>query len=296
MVGSALLRRHIGRLFAALRQETGHTQEWAADKLDRSVITIQRIEAGSQCVRFRDFEVHAMCDLYQASPEDREALLGLTRETHNGKNKSWWLDYTETALPNWFGLYVSLEDSARTIRQYEPELIPGLLQTRAYAEEITSAPPGFIASEEAERRVTVRMARQALLTNPRPPHLSVILNEAVLCRQVGGPKVMAEQLRHLLELSRSLGVAIRVLPFAAGAHGGMASAFTILDFPYALRSSEPLEPPVVYVDSLTGALYLNKPSEVYAYELAWDHLGNGALDEDASRKRITEALEGFDNG
>ena len=199
-------------------------------------------------------------------------------------------------LPNWFGLYVSLEDSARTIRQYEPESIPGLLQTRAYAEEVTSAPRGLINGQEVERRVNVRMARQSLLTNPRPPHLSVILNEAVLRRKVGGPKVMVEQLMHLIDVSRSLSVMIRVLPFDAGAHGGMTSAFTILDFPQAARSKEPLEPPLVYVDSLTGALYLNKPSEVQAYELAWDDLGNRALDEDASRKRITDALEEFGNG
>ena len=226
-----------------------------------------------------------------------ELLLALTAETRNGRKKSWWHDYTETALPEWFGLYVSLEDSADTICQYESELVPGLLQTRAYAEQVISTPAGYIDAEEIQRRVHVRMERQSLLTRPRAPHLIVVLNEAVLRRPVGGATVMAEQLGHLLDITQRVSVSIRVVPWSAGIHGGLAAAnsYVMLDFPTDTHTAEPLEPPLVYVDTLTGAMYLNKPDEVHAYRLVWADLEERALDDAASRKMIMAARKGFTN-
>jgi len=297
MLSSALLRRYIGRRLTALRQHAGLTQEDAAAALQRARATLGRMEEGHESVRFRDIEVKAMLDLYKASLQDTQLLLALTAETRNGRRKSWWHDYTETALPEWFGLYVSLEDSAEKIRQYEPELVPGLLQTQTYAEQVTRVPAGYIDEVEIQRRVAVRMERQSLLTGRRAPDLSVILNESALHRSAGDGSVMAEQFKHLLDLTQQDNISVRVLPFSAGVHGGMAaSAFTILDFPKDPRTEELLEPPLVYVDTLTGAMYLNKPDEVSAYELAWDDLGQRALDDSASRKMITTAMEGLTGG
>lgn len=294
--GSALLRRRIGRRLAALRKETGLSQEKAAALLQRSPATIQRIEAGDHRIKFRDIEVKAMCELYKASPEDCHELLALTSETRNSGASAWWHDYTNTSLPSWFGLFVRLEASAERIRQYEPESIPGLLQTREYAHEVTRVPQGLIDEQEVERQVDFRIERQRLLTNPRPPHLSVVLSEAVLRRSVGGPAVMTAQLQHLLDATRSPSVTLRVLPFEAGVHGGMTSAFTVLEFPAVPGTSDPLEPPLVYVDSLTGALYLDKPTEVAAYELAWRDVTSRALDEKTSRTFITATMEAFSRG
>ncbi len=294
MIGSALLRRYIGRRFTALRLRAGLTQDQAAKALQRSRATLGRIEDGDDGVRFRDSDVKAMLELFDAAPEDGEVLLALTAETRNGRRKSWWHDYTQTALPEWFGLYVSLEDGAETIRQYQSELVPGLLQTRAYAEQVNSVPAGYVDAEETQRRVNVRLERQSLLTRPRAPHLSVILNEAVLHRPVGGTAVTVEQFSHLLEATQQANVSVRVLPWSTGVHGGMgASAFTLLDFPKDPHTGELLEPPLAYVDTLTGAMYLNKPDEVNAYRLTWDDLGERALDESASRKAITAALKGI---
>jgi hypothetical protein len=236
-----------------------------------------------------------MLELYGAGPEESRMLMALTAETRNGRKKSWWHDYTESALPTWFGLYVSLEGSAQTICQYHAELVPGLLQTRAYAEQINSMPPGFVDNDETQRRVDVRMERQSLLTRPRAPHLITILNEGVLRRPVGGAAVMAEQLGHLLEITQQAGVSVRILPWSAGAHGGMGAAntFAMLDFPRDPLAREPMEPPLVYIDTLTGAMYMNKPDEVSAYRLVWADLERRALDESESRKMITEAMEGF---
>jgi hypothetical protein len=297
MVGSALIRRHIGRRFVALRTHAGLTQEHAAIELQRARATLGRIEEGDERVRFRDVDVRAMLELYGAGPEESKMLMALTAETRNGRKKSWWHDYTESALPTWFGLFVSLEGSARTIFNYESELVPGLLQTRAYAEQINSTPPGFVDAEETRRRVEVRLERQSLLTQPRAPHLIAILNEAVLRRPVGGPAVMAEQLGHLLEITRRASVLVRILPWSSGTHGGLgaANSFLLLDFPDDPLAKEPMEPPLVYVDTLTGAMYLNKAGEVSAYRLVQADLEQRALDEAASRRMITEAMEGFRN-
>ncbi|WP_240762638.1 helix-turn-helix transcriptional regulator [Micromonospora sp. HM134] len=295
--GSALLRRRIGRKLTALRKEAGLSQEKAAALLQRSPATIHRIEAGDHRVKFRDIEVKAMCELYEASADDRADLLALAAETRSSGASAWWHDYTNTSLPSWFGLFVRLEASAERSREYEPESMPGLLQIREYAREVTGVPRGLINEAEVDRQVNFRMERQRLLVAPRPPYLEFILSEAVLRRAVGGREVMTAQLQHLLDVTRSPSVAVRVLPFDAGVHGGMTSAFTILEFPPVTPgSTEPLEPPLVYVDSLTGALYLDKPTEVAAYELAWNDLASRALDEETSRKLVTEVMEAFDRG
>lgn len=297
MVGSALLRRYIGRRLEALRRAANLTQEQAAEHLQKGRATIARMEDGIEGVKFRDIDVRAMLELYGAGQTDFDLLLPLTAETRNGRRKSWWHDYTETELPPFFGLYVSLEDSAETIRQYEVELIPGLLQTRAYAEQVHQVPKGYVDQGERERRVNVRLARQSLLSRPRAPHLSVILNEAVLHRHVGGAAVMAEQFKHLLDVTQRGNVSVRVLPFSAGVHGGMAAStpFSLLDFP-ADPLGGVLEPPLAYVDTLTGALYLNKPEEFSAYRLIWEDLDERALDETASKKMIETALEDLSGG
>lgn len=291
--GSALLRRYIGRQFAELRKRAGISQEKAADELQRARETLARIERGDHRVRFRDIDVRAMLALYSATPEESERMLALTRDTRNGHRKSWLHDYTETALPKFFAPYVEYEAGAETIRQYEAELVPGLLQTRAYARAVMSVPAGYVSDEEIGQRVSVRMERQALLAKPRAPHLDVILNEAVLCRSPADPAAMAEQLQHLLDASRQTGIKVRVLPWAGGIHAGMSAsgAFKLLDFPIDPRSGDRLERPLAYVDTLTGAIYLNKPDEVRAYRLVWDDLAARALDESGSRDLITTRLE-----
>ncbi|HET9655356.1 MAG TPA: helix-turn-helix transcriptional regulator [Kineosporiaceae bacterium] len=287
--GSALVRRHIGRRFVALRQAAGLTQEEAARRLERSRATISRMEEGDEGVRFREVDVRQMLDVYGAADKDREVLLALTAETRNGRRKSWWHDYTETELPGWFGLYVSLEDAAETIYQYEPELLPGLLQTRAYAEAITRVPHGLLDGPEIQRRTEARMDRQSLLTRPRAPRLEVVISEAALHRVVGAGELAHEQLQHLLDITQRANVILQVLPWNAGIHAGMASSggFSLLRFPPNPMTGEALEPPLAYVDSPTGAMYLTKPAEIRVYDLIWDDLMTKVLSHEDSRQLIT---------
>jgi transcriptional regulator with XRE-family HTH domain len=289
-MGSTVPRRQLGRALRELRTEARMTLDGAAEALQCSRQKVWRIEYGLGAVRGLD--VRAMCELYAATPELTGALIGLAGET---KAKGWWHSYGDT-VPDWFELYVSLESAARRLRAHDDTLIPGLLQTRAYALGVYGNRSGM-ADDERERLVEVRLQRQALLRRrlPAPPRFDVMLSEAVLLRPVGGSAAMAEQLRHLLEVSRLPNVSIRIVSLAAGLHfGAVAGAFVLLDFPPGKRI-EP-EPSVVYSESLTGALYLDRKEELAAYERVWASLDALALDEQQSRRLIHKIIEEIYHG
>ena len=294
VTGSTMLRRQIGRKIESLRKAAGLTMEQAAERLDRARATLHRIENGAESVRFRQADVRQILSLYDASAQDAELLLAMTAATR--ENKNWWHDYIGSGLPRWFQLYIGLENSASSIRRYEPELVPGLLQTRAYAEQVFRMPGGSIDVEddaERERAIQLRAERQSLLTRFAPPQLSVILNEAVLLRPVGGHRVMVEQLRHLAKASELPNVTIRVLEFSVGLHAGaMAGGFSILDFPNDQHDEE-VEPPVAYLEGATGAIYLDKPHESRAYNKIWTDLTERALDQSQSLTLIQQTAEEY---
>lgn len=294
VTGSTMLRRQIGRKFESLRKAAGLTMEQAAERLDRARATLHRVENGAEHVRFRQADVQQMLDLYGASAEDRELLLALTAATR--ENKNWWHDYIGSGLPRWFQLYIGLEAAASRIRQYEAELVPGLLQTRAYAEQVFKTPGGSIDarnSDEQHRAVQLRVERQALLARFSAPQLSVILNEAVLRRPVGSATIMAEQLQQILKAAELPNVTIQVLTFSAGLHAGaMAGAFSILEFPHDGNGRE-VEPPVAYLEAATGAIYLDKPHETAAYNTIWADMADRALNESRSKNLIQQVAEEY---
>lgn len=230
-----------------------------------------RIEGGQAVLRTHD--VLAMCSVYQAPPDLTEALASLATET---KAKGWWQSYGD-AVPDWFELYVGMEAAASGLRHYEPSLVPGLLQTREYAATVFRTKPG-ITDNDVEQAVALRLERQKLLTRhaPRAPKLEVILDEAVLRRPAAARAGMCEQLTRLAGASKAPNVSVRVLPSDVGPHrASVAGAFVILNFP--TEGARPPEPTTVYSENLTGALYLDKPSEVQTYEDAWRTLGELAL-------------------
>ncbi|MFG2010584.1 helix-turn-helix domain-containing protein [Micromonospora sp. NPDC048868] len=285
-VGSTVPRRQLGRLLRQYRTEAGVTLDAAAEALEYSRQKIWRIECGMGPVRVLD--VKAMCELYGVSAEMTEAMRGLATET---KSKGWWHAYGD-AVPSWFELYVGLESAASRLRGYDESLIPGILQTRAYADALYRL-GRTMSDEDRERAVQVRLQRQALLMRrlPAAPRLESVLSEAVLRRAVGGRAVMAAQLDHLLKLSELPNVSVRVLPLAAGPQpGAVAGTFMILDFPLAKGGRAAPEPSIVYSESLTGALYLDKPDELAAYEKVWRGLDGLTLNEAESKdmiKRLT---------
>lgn len=213
--------------------------------------------------------------------------MALAKET---KAKGWWLSYSDVICEG-FDVYIGLEEAAERLEWYESELVPGLLQTADYARAIMATKKS-LTTEEAERRVQLRIARQALITRKtKPPMLNVVLNESILRRQVGDSAVMVCQLEHLTEVSRLRNVRLRVLPFATGTHLGITTGpFVVLKFPLN-GNGQPSEPSTIYVESLTGALFLDKRHELEQYQDAFADIWNKSLDEDDSRRFIEDAAE-----
>jgi Domain of unknown function (DUF5753) len=214
--------------------------------------------------------------------------MGLARET---KAKGWWQAFGDV-IPEGFDVYIGLEEAATQLSAYQNELVPGLLQTEQYARALITADNPGTDAEETDRRVHLRMSRQALITRQTAPHqLTVVLNEAIVRRPVGGTRVMAAQLDHLAASADLPNVDLRVVSFTAGLHAGvMSGPFVLLRFPLNGDGRES-EPATVYVDGFTGALYLDKPHEVQRYADAFENIQAAALDEAASTHLISKAAE-----
>jgi transcriptional regulator with XRE-family HTH domain len=290
-MGSTVPRRRLGKALRDLRTEAGITLDAAAEALECSRQKVWRIESGLGSARGVD--VRAMCELYAATPEMTRALLALAAET---KAKGWWHAYGD-AIPDWFELYVGLESAASRLRSYKNSLVPGLFQTREYALGIYRIDQPDMSEEDRERAVEIRLQRQALLTRrlPRAPQVQVVLCESALLRPVDTSTTMAQQLGQLLRVSALPNVSLRILPLAAGPHrGAVGGEFTLLDFPLGNRSAP--DPSVVFSESWTGALYLDRPSEFAAYEKAWSSLLGLSLDAEQSRRLIDKIREEVHRG
>ncbi|MFI6266434.1 helix-turn-helix domain-containing protein [Micromonospora sp. NPDC051006] len=271
-------RRRIARELRQLRERAGMTLDVAARQLDMSKSNLSRIENAQIGIKPRD--VRAALALYQVTGADAEALIEIAR---GAQQRGWWQTYSDV-LPEWFEFYVGLEAEAAQLRTYEAESVPGLLQTEAYAREIYRRTAG---EEGLERKVAARLHRQNVLRRDDPVRLSVVLNEAVLLRPVGGAVVMAEQLVHMGQVAQLPNVTIQVLPFSAGGHPAMSTPYVVLNFPDAADAS------VVYLDNLTLGLALEEADHVRGYSLVHEELCRMALDPAASLTRLAEAARYF---
>lgn len=289
--GSTVPRRQLGRYLRELRSDAGLTVRGAAKELERSEPTLWRIENGLTSIR--SVEVGVMCRLYGASDDLTVALMALAKQT---KAKGWWQAYGD-AVPEWFDLFVGLEAAATAMDEYEPSLVPGLFQSEGYARTLIGADHQDETDEEIGRRVDLRLARQAILKRMvNPPLLRVALWEAVIRTPVGGRDVMAEQLDHLTEVSELANVSLRVVPSSAGYHSGIVTgSFTILRFP-PTPSGMQSEPPTIYKEMYTGALYLDKPTELEHFDTAFETIWAVSLGEQPSRDLIARTAEDMRDG
>ncbi len=280
--GSTVPRRQLGRYLRDARMKARMTVRAAAQEMEWSEPKIWRIETGQTAMRGHDVDL--MCRIYGVPAELTAALVGLAKET---KSRGWWHAYGDV-IPSWFDVYVGLEAAAGELCWYESELVPGLLQTADYAAALIRTAVPDLDPDELDRRVAFRISRQALLTRPvAPPQLTVVLNESVIRRPVGGRAVLSGQLVRLIDVGELPNVSVRVLPFAAGMHRGVLSGpFVLLRFPDDGRD---VEPPVVYMENPTGALYLDKPQEIDYYGSAFGDVLD-RTDETASRELMAAAV------
>lgn len=267
-------RRRLASELRRLRDRAELTIDEVGEKLECSASKISRIETGHVGVTPRD--VRDMLELYGVESDELEELVQLSREA---RKKGWWHNFSEVFT----GAFVGLEAEAATLRTYQALLVPGLLQTADYTREVTRAARPTISAAELDRRVAGRQARQQLLFEHEPPQYWAVIDEAVLCRPVGGPKAMAAQLAQLIELASLPHVTLQVIPLDSGAHAGMEGPFVILGFP------EQADPDVVYVENTNIGVYMEEPPEILEYTLKFDHLRASALGPDATLEKISEA-------
>jgi transcriptional regulator with XRE-family HTH domain len=251
----------LGKRLQDLRERAGLSIEQAAAALDVNQATIRRMEKAE--VGLKPVYVEKLLRTYGVDDADTvEGFVTLAREANE---PGWWHRYRDV-LPTWFGTFVSLEGEAAIIRGYEPQYVPGLLQTADYARAILRAGLPHASGAEIEQLVQLRLERQALLRRPDGPALWMVIDEAVLRRRVAPTPVMREQVDKLAEAAELSNVTLQVLPFAAGAHAAMYGPFQIFRF------NLPELPDLVYSESLTGAIYLDERSDVSAYLEALDRI------------------------
>ncbi|MEU7304674.1 helix-turn-helix transcriptional regulator [Streptomyces sp. NPDC007206] len=279
-VNPTVRRRRLGQELRRLRELKGMTAEEVAERLLVSQSKISRLENGRRSISQRD--VRDLCGVYEV--EDQRIVDSLMEMARDSRQQGWW--HTFGDIP--YSVYIGLETDAESLRVYEPQLVTGLLQTRAYAEALVQGALPETSTAEIEKRVQVRMRRQERITaETNSLRLWVVLDEAALKRVVGSKLVMREQLDHLIEMSQLPHVTVQVLPFEVGAHPGLNGQYAILEFADAADSS------VVYLEGVTSDLYLEKAQDVQKYAVMYEHLRAQSLNVEQSRQFIAKVAKDY---
>jgi transcriptional regulator with XRE-family HTH domain len=282
--GPTVARVLVGSQLRRLRDEQGVTRAEAAEAIGAADTTISRMELGR--VALKEHSVSVLLSFYGVDDEqERAALLARVRETNT---QCWWHPYSDVT-PNWLQRYLGLEAGASVIRTYEAQWLPGLLQTEAYASAVIRLGTYSRRDDDVARRVQLRLQRQQVLTRPDPPKLWAVIDESALRRPVGGRQVMRDQLEALTVLvMKAPNVKIQVVPLAAGGHAGAGTSFTILSFPQEELWN------LVYVEQLTSALYLDKPTDVDHYFDVMNRLSVEAADPRDTAEILDRILADLD--
>ncbi|WP_329085680.1 MULTISPECIES: helix-turn-helix domain-containing protein [unclassified Streptosporangium] len=274
-----LRARRLAVELTSRRDAAGLTREEAARRLEWSPSTIFRIETGR--TRPQPRSVRELLDLYGVTGAERDGLIQLARDA---RQPGWWHSFRDV-LPNPYEVYIGLEAGAASLRNFEPMIIPGLLQTADYARASVKGGAEELDADEIDRLVEVRLTRQQILTRQDRPRLWAIIDEAVIHRVVGSPAIMREQLHQLIAAAEEGKTTLQVVPFSGGAHAGTTGPFVIFGFP------EPTDPHVVYVETLAGDLYLEKHADVARYTIAFERLRATALSPDDSTDLMKRAAD-----
>lgn len=273
-----LRRRRLSAELKRARSEANLTTTKVVKSLKWAAGKLSKIEtAETQTIKATDLD--KLLDLYEVTdPARREALHALARDA---KVRGWWSKYKEVFGPQ---SLPDFEAEASTIRTFESSVIPGLLQIPEYTAALLQG-GRCTDPEEIERRTQARTERRQILTRINPARLRVVLDEAALQRMIGGTAIMADQLRHLLHMAKLPNIDLQVLPFRAGAHAAFVAPFSILDFP------DPLDAPIVFVDTASGGLFLEEQDEVDAHSITFGDVQGSGVSAAQSARVITEVLE-----
>jgi transcriptional regulator with XRE-family HTH domain len=278
--GPTALRISLGLELRGLREARGITREQAGAVIRGSAAKISRMELGRVGLKPRDIGDLLTAYGVPEGPE-RTRFLGLVRQSGQ---PGWWHRYAEL-LPPWFETYLGLEQAASLIRCYECQFVPGLLQTPDYARQVIELV--HRDPREVQRRVELRMRRQAVLDRPEPPLLWAVIDEAVLSRTLTSPVLARAQLAHLIEQAQRPNVRLQIAPFARGGHPAAGGSFSVLRFAEDDLSD------VVYLEQLTSSLYLDKRGDVEHYLSILDRLSALVPPPDRTVELLTAMRDGI---
>jgi Domain of unknown function (DUF5753)/Helix-turn-helix domain len=275
--GAPTARRIVlGAQLRRLREAADISRADAGYAIRGSDSKISRMELGR--VGFKERDVADLLTMYGVEDENERAfLLDMVRKSNE---RGWWHRFTDL-MPDWFSNFVGLEESASLIQNYELLFVPGLLQTEEYVRTVVShGQPGHL-DEHTERRVQLRLQRQRLLFRQGAPRLWAVVDESVLHRPIGGRAALRRQLEHLLDVTKQPNVTLQVVPYGMSGYSA-EGPFSVLRF------AEPTLPDVVYIEHLSGALYLDRPHEIEIYGRVIDRLAVDAETPDRSRQLISK--------
>ncbi|MBV9729587.1 MAG: helix-turn-helix domain-containing protein [Pseudonocardiales bacterium] len=274
-LGPTMRRRQLGAELRALRNSAGISMEHAAAVLDCVRSRIGHIENGRNSIRKPELKV--LLDLYGASDEDHEVLEELRQQA---SKRGWTSTYR---LPSWLKRYVELETDAATMRSFESEVIPGLLQTEAYARRIHEVAGPLVKPADIDKLVAARMRRASRLTDEQAPlDYAAVVSEAAFRRALGEAEIGPAQLAHVVELARRPNVTLHVLPFAAGLRPGTGSSFMLLTF------DPDVAPPFGYEEHTISGGVLDDPREIQRLAEMWELLRGQSLTAEQSLTWLSE--------
>lgn len=262
----SVARRQLSAQMRAKRLAVSMTIEQAAEDLEWSSTKISNIETG-RSKKPAVTDIRVLLDLYRVTDSrERDSILALTRQS---REHGWWNRYDDVLG----GAYASLEAGAKSVRLFEPQYVPGLFQTPEYAEAIAQATL-IRDPDDIQRTVEARMRRQEILSEENPPDVWAIIHESALLMLRATPDLFDSQVARLVDLAETPNsVTLQILPVSAGLHAGMGGPFSILDY----ESAQSL----VFLETNTDGLYLEKPGEIARYRRCFDRLLAKALDPDA---------------
>ncbi len=279
--GSTVRRIVLGSQLRHMRESRNISREAAGYAIRSSESKISRMELGR--VSFKERDVIDLLSLYGVdNQQERDSVLEMVRSANE---PGWWHDHGEH-MPAWMHHLVGLEESASRVQTYEVRMIPGLLQTEEYAYRTLEQALPDAPCEDIQQRVNLRMNRQLILHNSRPVTVWAVVDEAALHRCVGGRDVMRRQLEHVIEATELPNLSLQVVPFSVGNYAA-ENAFTLLRF------AEPELPDIVYVEYLSGALYLDKRSDVELHAKVANRLAVEAESPEMSRDRLAKLIKSF---
>ncbi|MER7456206.1 helix-turn-helix transcriptional regulator [Micromonospora sp. NPDC126480] len=272
--------RRLGIALRQHREAAGLTLEAAADEINSTRSTLSRYENAQTLVS--PATVRALLTLYGVAPDEVAAAVQLAKDA---RKPGWWVSYSYLLDRRTID-FIALEAEATGIANFEPSVVPGLLQTADYVRGVMRGGPHTLPDDEVEQRVQFRLDRQQRLTAPDPPIFDAIIDEGALLRPVGDRTVMEAQLQHLLKMGELPNVTVQVIPLAAGYHRGTRGSLHILEF------ADPEDPIIASVETVAGQMVLDRPGDLRTCTKIMEHLRSVALSPAASRDQLRQLAKG----